>query len=157
MKMSLLRHVTLWLGLLVLLAVSHNAQAQQPNELETFELVPLKLADVTIQVQLADTPEKRSQGLMFKQSAEPGMLLLYPRPTSMSLWMANTSMALDVAYITPDWTIAQLVQLQPFDKTPVPSPGPVIAALELPRGWFAKHGIDVGAKAALLDHKAAAH
>ncbi|MDX1390920.1 MAG: DUF192 domain-containing protein, partial [Rheinheimera sp.] len=58
-------------------------------------------------------------------------------------------MALDVAYIAPDWSIAQLVQLQPFDETPVPSPGAVIAALEMPRGWFARHGVKVGDKVQL--------
>ena len=148
---QLLERVALLLFCLMigLSAGCQNAVAQQPDKLETFALVSLQLADITVQVQLADTPEKRSQGLMFQQSAEPGMFLLYPEPTSMSLWMANTSMALDVAYIAPDWTIAQLVQLQPFDKTPVPSPGPVIAALEMPRGWFASHGITVGARVAL--------
>src|SRR5690606_40060459 len=73
----------------------------------------------------------------------PARSALLPYTT---LFRSNTSMALDVAYITPDWTIAQLVQLEPFDQTPVPSPGPVIAALEMPRGWFASHGIKVGAK-----------
>lgn len=145
------------LSLLVLCSVSQPVMAQQPPEqyeLEQFELVPLQLAQQRVQVQLADTPQKRAQGLMFQQSAEPGMLLLYQKPTAISLWMANTSMALDVAYITPDWTIAQLVQLQPFDQTPVPSPGPVIAALEMPRGWFASHGIKVGAKVSMPDKKA---
>ena len=141
---------------LPLVSVPVLAQQQQQADLEQFELIPLKLGQHTVQVQLADTPEKRSQGLMFQQSAEPGMFLLYKKPTAISLWMANTSMALDVAYITPDWTIAQLVQLEPFDQTPVPSPGPVIAALEMPRGWFASHGLAVGAKVAMPDKKALA-
>ena len=120
------------------------------EQLEEFTLVPLQVGDEQILVQLADTPERRAQGLMYQQSADPGMLLLYPRPTEIALWMANTAMALDVAYIGPDWQIVQLIQLAPFDKTAVPSPGPVIAALEMPRGWFASHGIKVGAKAQLL-------
>src|SRR5690606_19495139 len=106
MRQSLLCVLTFVLSL-IFISHSQTAVAQQSDELETFALVPLQLADVTVQVQLADTPEKRSQGLMFQQSAEPGMFLLYPKPTSMALWMANTSMALDVAYISPDWTIAQ--------------------------------------------------
>ena len=120
------------------------ACAAESESLEVFALVPLQIGPHTIEVQLADTPEKRAQGLMYQQSAEPGMLLVYSRPTAMALWMANTAMALDVAYIGPDWTIVQLAQLQPFDETPVPSPGPVVAALEMPLGWFAQHGIAVG-------------
>ncbi|HEX5792573.1 MAG TPA: DUF192 domain-containing protein [Rheinheimera sp.] len=136
--------LSLMLGLLLLLPLTSCVAAEE--QLEVFSLVPLQLGKQQIQVQLADTPQKRAQGLMFQQSAEPGMFLLYQKPTAISLWMANTAMALDVAYIAPDWTIVQLVQLEPFDETPVPSPGAVIAALEMPRGWFASHGIAVGQK-----------
>ena len=117
---------------------------------EVFSLVPLQVGDVLIEVQLADTAEKRSQGLMFQQSADPGMLLLYREPRAIALWMANTAMALDVAYIGPDWRIAELITLEPFDTTAVPSAKPVIAALEMPRGWFAKHGVQLGQKVTLL-------
>ena len=47
------------------------------------------------------------------------------------------------------WRIAELITLEPFDKTPVPSQQPVIAALEMPRGWFAKYGVAVGQKVTL--------
>ncbi|MEH8018754.1 DUF192 domain-containing protein [Rheinheimera muenzenbergensis] len=134
--------------MLALLLPLMACAAEQPRE--SFSLVPLQVGDKLIDVQLADTPEKRAQGLMFQQSAEPGMLLLYAQPTAISLWMANTSMALDVAYIGPDWRIAELIRLQPFDKTPVPSQQPVIAALEMPRGWFTQHGVVIGQKVALL-------
>jgi uncharacterized protein len=134
---------------ILLLIIPLLACAGEKDTLEVFELVPMQIGKQSIQVQLADTPEKRAQGLMFQQNAEPGMLLLYKQPTSIALWMANTAMALDVAYIGPDWRIVQLVSLAPFDETPVPSPGPVIAALELPRGWFAKHGIAVGQQVSL--------
>jgi uncharacterized protein len=133
----------------LLLITSFLACAATEEVLEVFELVPLQIGEHSIQVQLADTPQKRAQGLMFQHSAEPGMLLLYKQPTAISLWMANTAMALDVAYISPDWRIARLVSLAPFDKTPVPSPGAVIAALEMPRGWFASHGLSVGATVTL--------
>ena len=133
--------------LLLLLPLSSCVATEQPAE--RFSLVPLQVGTQRIAVQLADTAEKRAQGLMFQQTADPGMFLLYQQPTEMALWMANTAMALDVAYIAPDWSIAQLVQLQPFDETPVPSPGAVIAALEMPRGWFARHGVKVGDKVQL--------
>ena len=141
----------LFIGLTFLLSLLACVASGQPRE--TFSLVPLQLGDTLIQVQLADTPEKRAQGLMFQQSADPGMLLLYAEPTAISLWMANTRMALDVAYIGPDWRIAELIKLEPFDKTPVPSQQPVIAALEMPRGWFAKHGVQLGQKVTLQTDK----
>ena len=139
--------------LLVLLCLPLLACANSAEQLEVFDLVPLQLGNTQIQVQLADTAEKRSQGLMFQQSADPGMLLLYKEPTAVSLWMANTAIPLDVAYIGPDWTVAELITLEPFDKTPVPAAKPVIAALEMPRGWFAQHGISVGQKVTLEKDK----
>jgi uncharacterized protein len=137
----------LLLALLILLPL--QACATSAPTLEVFSLVPLQVGAQQIDVQLADTPEKRAQGLMYQIGADPGMLLLYAKPTEIALWMANTAMALDVAFISADWTIVQLVQLQPLDETPVPSPGAIIAALEMPRGWFASHGVNVGDKVVL--------
>lgn len=141
----------LFVMLALLLPLLVGAAAEQARE--TFNLVPLQVGERLIDVQLADTPEKRAQGLMFQPGADPGMLLLYREPTAISLWMANTAMALDVAYIGADWRIAELITLEPFDKTPVPSLQPVIAALEMPRGWFAKHGVQLGQKVTLQKDK----
>lgn len=125
------------------------ACAVPADEREVFDLVPLQLGEQLIQVQLADTPQKRAQGLMFQQSADPGMFLLYSEPRKISLWMLNTSMPLDVAYIDANWTITELIMLEPYDETPVPSKQLAIAALEMPRGWFAKYGVAVGQKVTL--------
>lgn len=127
------------------------AASEQPRE--TFGLVPLQVGDTLIEVQLADTPQKRAQGLMFQLSADPGMLLLYPEPRMISLWMANTSMPLDVAYIDASWTITELIELEPFDETSRPAKSLVIAALEMPRGWFAKHGVVLGQKVVLAQRQ----
>lgn len=140
-------------------ATEPNA-ATQPTELKVpteqearqmFSLQALNIGDLNVIVQVADTPEKRSQGLMFQQTAKPGMLLLYQQPNSLSLWMRNTTMPLDVAFIGPDWTIIQIEQLQPLDETPVAAISDVIAALEMPQGWFAEKQIGLGAAVKLLD------
>ncbi len=116
-----------------------------------FPLVNLQLEQKTIQVQLAATPELRAKGLMFQQAADPGMLLLYAEPQQISLWMRNTSMPLDVAFIDADWRIHHIRQLEPYDETSVPSEIAVIAALEMPRGWFAANQLAAGAQLTLLD------
>ena len=120
-------------------------------ETQSFPLARLQLEKLTIQVQLAATPELRAQGLMFQQQAEPGMLLLYAEPQHISLWMRNTSMPLDVAFIDGDWRIHAIRQLEPFDETAVPSEIAVIAALEMPRGWFAANQLAAGAQLILLE------
>lgn len=120
-------------------------------ETQPFPLAKLQLEQLVIQVQLAATPALRAQGLMFQQHAEPGMLLLYAEPQHISLWMRNTSMPLDVAFIDGDWRIHAIRQLEPFDETAVPSEIAVIAALEMPRGWFATNKLAAGAQLTLLE------
>lgn len=147
MKKMTLTLLKLWLPCTLLWLLSSPLLAAP---LQQFELVKLQLGDEKIiSVQLADTGAKRMQGLMFQQSADPGMLLLYATPQPMSLWMKNTTMPLDVAFIDPQWRISGISALQPLDETGVSSPGKVIAALEMPQGWFAEQGIKVGTKVKL--------
>ncbi|MDX3775170.1 DUF192 domain-containing protein [Chromatiaceae bacterium AAb-1] len=137
-------------AIVLLLAVPAIAEDMP---LQQFELVGLQLGDKHIQVQLADDFPKRAQGLMFKDTAEPGMLLLYPRAQIISLWMANTTIDLDVAFIGKDWKIQKITRLYSLDETPVPSPAKAIAALEMPQGWFKQQGITEGTKVTLLEQK----
>tara|TARA_R110002126_G_scaffold172606_3_gene321338 strand:+ start:2171 stop:2605 length:435 start_codon:yes stop_codon:yes gene_type:complete len=129
--------------LLFLLGVNACATAEQP-ETPGFAPATIQIAGVSRVVQLADTPALRERGFMFQQSAEPGMLLLYSEPRLISLWMRNTDLALDVAFVDPQWRIMAITPLHPLDETPVSSPSLALAALEMPRGWFASHNIKVG-------------
>ncbi|KKO46333.1 hypothetical protein WG68_06080 [Arsukibacterium ikkense] len=133
----------LWLTLLSIAACAAPAQLDFPQ-------AQLQIAGSRIVVQLADTPELRERGLMFQQSADPGMLLLYPAPRMISLWMRNTDLSLDVAFIDEQWQIMSIKPLQPLDETPVSAPAAAIAALEMPRGWFAERQIKAGDKLQLL-------
>jgi uncharacterized membrane protein (UPF0127 family) len=60
--------------------------------------------------------------------------------------MKNTFIPLDLAYIDSDGVIIDIHQLKPFDLTAVPSSKPVLYALEMNLGWYAKHSIKVGDK-----------
>jgi hypothetical protein len=131
--------------LLSLIAVNACAAPEHIKQV-TFPKAMIEIADVKRAVQLADTPELRERGFMFQQSAEPGMLLLYPQPQFISLWMRNTDLALDVAFIDPQWRIIAIKQLHPLDETPVSAPSAGRGALEMPRNWFAERNIKVGDK-----------
>ncbi|GHG76279.1 hypothetical protein GCM10010919_31030 [Alishewanella longhuensis] len=136
-----------WLLAVILLLTSCAAV----TETQSFPLAKLQLNHLTVLVQLAATPELRAKGLMFQQQADPGMLLMYQQPQHISLWMRNTSMPLDVAFIDSYWRIHHIRQLEPFDETAVSSEIAVIAALEMPRGWFAANNLAAGAQLTLLD------
>jgi uncharacterized membrane protein (UPF0127 family) len=111
-----------------------------------FDLIPLTVGQQQLEVQLADTSEKRMRGLMFQQPVLNGMLLLYEQPQEMVLWMKNTPTALDVAFIDENWTITKISPMQANSETLHSSGGLVIAGLEMPQGWFAANNIAPGTK-----------
>jgi uncharacterized protein len=121
-----------------------HAQPATTQFSEKFALIQVKVGNELIQVQLADTDAKRSQGLMGQTPLQHGMLLLHKTAKPMVLWMKNTPSALDVAFIDANWNIVGMAQMQPFSEDLHPSPGPVIGALEMPLGWFNKTNIQLG-------------
>jgi uncharacterized membrane protein (UPF0127 family) len=131
-----------------ILLVSINACAAPTRVI--FPEAEINIAGSNIVVQLANTDALRERGLMFQKRAEPGMLLLYSEPRMISLWMRNTNLSLDVAFIDKEWRIMAIAHLQPLDETPVSAPAAALAALEMPRGWFAERNIKVGAKLQLV-------
>ena len=100
----------------------------------------------TVTVEIADTPELRSRGLMERAGLQPdhGMLFVYPSARPLSFWMKNTPLPLSIAYIDSQGRIVRLADMAPFDETSIPSRYPAQYALEMEQGWFAKHGVAAG-------------
>lgn len=115
--------------------------------LETVELT-IESADGThrFDVEIARTPEERSQGLMFREQLAPdaGMLFVYVKDQPVSMWMKNTLIPLDMIFIRSDLVIAGIVErAEPKTLTPR-TPGPNVHAkyvLEVPSGWASKIGL----------------
>ena len=99
-------------------------------------------------VQVAATPEQQQHGLMFYRSlgADEGMIFPYEPPQSVSFWMHNTLIPLDMVFIREDGTIARIATAKPLDDTPVPAGEPVAAVLEIRGGRAAELGIREGDK-----------
>lgn len=53
------------------------------------------------QVEIANSPETRETGLMFREALEDdaGMLFIFPQEGLYSFWMKNTKIALDIVWI----------------------------------------------------------
>jgi len=64
----------------------------------------------TIFAEIADTPEKRSRGLMFRTSLAPdhGMLFTFSEPGKLTFWMKNTRMKLDMLWLDKKGTIVHI-------------------------------------------------
>ena len=136
-------------GLIIIGFIMSGCHAQTTEFNEQFELITVKIGTEIQQVQLADNEAKRRQGLMGQIPLQHGMLLLHQTPKAMVLWMKNTPSALDVAFIDANWTIVGMTQMKPFSEELHESPGPVLGALEMPLGWFAKSKVQLGQKLSL--------
>src|ERR1700761_4118737 len=116
-----------------------------PFGLKTAEL---KISNVPLTAEIADTPQESENGLMFRDSlpADRGMLFIFEQPRKASFWMRNTKIPLSIAYIDSTGKILEIKSMTPLDETVVPSSSDQIAyALEANQGWFAQHGISSGA------------
>lgn len=63
-----------------------------------------------VTVEIADTQEKRSEGLMYRNYLPPvrGMLFVFPREGSYSFWMKNTKIPLDIIWIDENLKIVHI-------------------------------------------------
>jgi uncharacterized membrane protein (UPF0127 family) len=98
-------------------------------------------------VEVAATPEEQANGLMHRQSLEPGkgMIFPYDPPQPASFWMRNTYIPLDLVFIAPGGTVQRIeANAVPFSEDPLASDGPVEAVLELAGGRAAEIGLQPG-------------
>ncbi len=104
--------------------------------------------DHRFKVELAHTDEERGQGLMFRTELadDAGMLFDFgPAPKPVSMWMKNTLIPLDMAFIAADGRIARIAAMTtPQSLTSIPSGEDVIAVLEVRGGRFTEIGVKEG-------------
>ena len=103
-------------------------------------------------VEIADSPDKRVQGLMFRPSMAPdrGMLFLFPEPGDQTFWMKNTLISLDIFWLDGSGTILHLEPNVPIctrkdDGCPrYQAPQKALQVLELNAGMAEKLDLAVG-------------
>ncbi|MDT0596611.1 DUF192 domain-containing protein [Glaciecola petra] len=119
---------------------------------EDDDKVSIKIGEKMLNIAYADSPLERQLGLMYrkKMCEDCGMLFKFERSKIAGIWMKNTYIPLDLAYITKDGIIVDIKPLTPHDLVAVNSPEPVLYALEMNQGWFDKQNIRVGDKVDLL-------
>lgn len=108
---------------------------------------PVKVGQVTAQIQLAVEQAEMARGLMGRRDLGPdqGMLFLYAQPQQMSFWMQNTPTALDIAFFDRNGVLREIYPMYPFDERSVRSRGrDLMYALEMNQGWFSAKGVKVG-------------
>jgi Uncharacterized conserved protein, COG1430 len=109
-------------------------------------LLPLCINAETLYVEVADDPWEHQRGLMFREYLPDnmGMLFIFPYPQRLHFWMKNTYIPLSIAYISSDWKIVEIYDMEPLSERPISSKNKVQYALEVNRGYFQRKGIKVG-------------
>ncbi len=107
-------------------------------------------------LELAETPDEQTRGLMFRESLpwDEGMLFVYNRPVRTGFWMGNTLIPLSIAFVLEDGTILDIQDMEQLGildpAKPLPRyttyypPGPYFNALETNQGWFAANNVHPG-------------
>ncbi len=98
-------------------------------------------------VELATTPEERSRGLMFREAMalSAGMLFVYPKAQSVSFWMKNTLIPLDMIFMDETGTVVSVgANAVPGDLSPVHGGNNIQYVLEINGGFSETLGLDAG-------------
>ncbi len=135
-------------GLLILSSpLPLSAQQDVEFERDTLSIVARRGDVFEFNVELAETSEQKSRGLMFRREMadNEGMLFLHRRDRVLTMWMANTFLPLDMLFIERDGTIARIEENTiPQSRDVISSRKRVRAVLELNAGTARNLGISAG-------------
>lgn len=126
----------------------------------------VSVGGVVLEVQVADTPERRARGLMFQDALpyDEGMLFVHDAPGAYSLWMPNMRFALDMIWFDADGRVVHMERdVQPCGpegsaagRCPSYRPpgggggGGAVYILEVTAGFVGMHGIDGSSRLVLI-------
>ena len=100
-------------------------------------------------VEVADTHEERSLGLMNRPSmaAAAGMLFVYEFPQRVAFWMENTLIPLDMIFLSADGVVRHIHEnAVPLDRTTIPGGDDIQYVLEINGGMSSMLGVSIGSE-----------
>ncbi len=121
----------------------------------TAQGVPQDLPAITLQAGMhniraavAQTPDQRQTGLMFRRemAQHEGMLFIFEQASRQCFWMKDTPLPLSIAFLADDGSVVNIADMKPLALDSHCSTQPVRFVLEMNQGWFAKRGIQPGFK-----------
>lgn len=109
---------------------------------------------IKISIETAITPYEQLKGLMFRESMPEynGMLFIFPNSETRSFWMKNTSIPLDIIFISKDKKIVDIKEnFEPCPKSQMicPSYNSIAESMyvvEVNAGFVKKHNINISDK-----------
>ena len=105
----------------------------------------------TVYVEIADTADTQSRGLMYRTRLDPdrGMLFVFDEEKPHAFWMKNTPIPLDMIFVSRDGRIVGIrPNAEPFSLAPIDVGAASRTVLEVNGGYAAAHGLAVGDRVA---------
>lgn len=129
----------------LLVTLAGPALAQDKPQMD-LPRVKLSAGMYMIDAQVAQAPEQRQIGLMFRKEMpeKEGMLFVFEQPGTQCFWMKNTLLPLTAAFVADDGRVVNLADMKPQTTDSHCSAEPVRYVLEMNQGWFAKRGLKAG-------------
>ncbi|MGD1894252.1 MAG: DUF192 domain-containing protein [Cyclobacteriaceae bacterium] len=128
-----------------------NAEVDEPAFVKEGELWFLSEENKdTIQyitIEVADDPEQRAQGMMYRTSMEEeqGMLFIHDYAEVQSYWMKNVKVPLDIIYVAENKQIVTIYQgVMPYSQKTIPSTAEALYVVEVNAGFTGRHKIEEG-------------
>jgi uncharacterized membrane protein (UPF0127 family) len=115
-----------------------------------FASAQIHLQDIPLTVELADDALSQRRGLMGRTELadDSGMLFVYQKPQILSFWMKNTKIPLSIGFFDATRKLVHVEEMMITENESriYRSKEPVLYALEVPAGWFKRHGIEPGTR-----------
>lgn len=123
-----------------------NSDTEEPKN---NGLTTLRIDSVPLKIEVVQSDEARAKGLMFREELpeDQGMLFVFPNEHTLSFWMRNTFIPLDIAFINANGKIVDIQRMEPLDESKsYISAAPALYALEVNAGWFERHKLKEGSQ-----------
>ncbi len=138
---------------LVLFGCAQEAETKnaEPQPVAAFEAAN---GEVTVRLEVADAPEERARGLMYRKelAGDAGMIFVFPSSEEHGFWMKNTFVSLDMIFVGEDLKVAGVAaDTEPLSEETVTVGKPSKYVIEVVAGFCAKHGIAAGTTVRLTD------
>ncbi len=137
--------LALVLAALAAVTACADSPSQAPVPLQSLDIITGAGQAVTLQVEIADTPEERARGLSGRPElpANQGMLFVIDEYRS-GFWMKDTALPLSIAFVSAEGLILDIQDMEPYSLAIHNIQEPYSYALEVNQGWYDRHGIAAG-------------
>ena len=111
-----------------------------------FSADEIKINDLLNNIEVVSNSNERRKGLMFRKSLpeNDGMFFIWDYQKRQCMWMKNTYIPLNVAYIDSKGKILEIYEMLPMSEESICSKKRVKYALEVNLDWFKRNNVSIG-------------